>query len=219
MRYTLYYAPGAASFAVHWLLVELGAEHDAVRLDLERKDQKGSDYLRLNPAGKVPTLIIDGTPHAEVAALLMMIAEAHPDRNLVPQPGSPERFAFLQLYFFLANTLQPAFRAWFYPDEPAGPDRRDAVMANARSAIEAAWDALDTRLEAQGGGYLFGADMSVADYLAVMLMRWSRNMPRPAAAWPNIAAYLRRVAAIPSLAEVHRREDLPFWPEEAALNP
>ena len=97
MKYTLYYAPGAASFAVHWLLVELGADYEAVRLDLGRKDQHGSHYLRLNPAGKVPTLVIDDRPHAEAAALLMMIAELHPERPLVPPPGSPERFDFLQL--------------------------------------------------------------------------------------------------------------------------
>ena len=113
MRYTLYYAPGAASFAVHWLLVDLGAEYEAVRLDLQRQDQKGSHYLRLNPAGKVPTLLIDGRPHAECAALLWMIAEEQGERPLIPAPGSDHRFDFLRLYFFLANTLQPAFRAWF----------------------------------------------------------------------------------------------------------
>jgi glutathione S-transferase len=211
MGYTLYYAPGAASFAVHWLLVELGVEYEAVRLDLERQDQKGSHYLRLNPAGKVPTLIIDGEAHAETAALLMMIAEAHPGLGLVPAPGSPERFGFLQLYFYLANTLQPAFRAWFYPHEPAGPDQRDAVMAHAREAIEEAWSRIDAMLEGKES-YLFGDEMTVADYLLVMLMRWSRNMPKPAAAWPNLSAYLERVAAMTSLAEVQHREDLPFWP-------
>jgi glutathione S-transferase len=216
MKYTLYYAPGAASFAVHWLLVELGAEYEAVRLDLERRDQKGSHYLRLNPAGKVPTLVIDDHPYAEAAALLLMIAEDHPDRALVPQPGSPERFPFLQLYFFLANTLQPAFRAWFYPHEPAGPEQAEAVMANARSQIEAAWERIDALLAGRAG-FLFGAEPGVADYLLAMLMRWSRNMPKPAAAWPNISAYLRRIAGIPSLAEVHAREEMPFWPEAAAL--
>ena len=215
MKYTLYYAAGAASFAVHWLLVDLGAEYEAVRLDLDRKDQKGSHYLRLNPAGRVPTLVIDGIPYAEAAALLLMIAEEHPDRPLVPAPGSRDRFAFLQHYFFLANTLQPAFRAWFYPHEPAGAEQEEAVMASARVQIEAAWDRVDAMLA--GGPYLFGAELSVADYLAVMLMRWSRNMPKPAAAWPNISAYLHKIALIPSLAEVHAREELPFWPVGAQL--
>jgi glutathione S-transferase len=215
MRYTLYYAPGAASFAVHWLLVELGADFEAVRLDLDRRDQKGADYLRLNPAGKVPTLLIDGQPYAEAAALLWMLADAHPGRGLVPEPGSGSRFAFLQLHFVLANTLQPAFRAWFYPHEPAGPDQVDAVMAVARRQIESAWDRIDSQLEG-AEAFLFGADMTVADFLLVMLMRWSRNMPKPAADWPNIAAYLGRIATMPSLAEVQAREDLPFWTEGAA---
>ena len=216
MKYTLYYAPGAASFAVHWLLVDLGADYEAVRLDLGRKDQHGSHYLRLNPAGKVPTLVIDDRPHAEAAALLMMIAELHPERPLVPPPGSPERFDFLQLYFRLANTLQPAFRGWFYPHEPAGPDQAEAVMESARTQIESEWSRIDARLEGCET-FLFGDEMSIADYLLVMLMRWSRNMPKPATAWPNIAAYLRRVARLESLREVHSREDLPFWPDGSAL--
>jgi glutathione S-transferase len=31
--YTLYYAPGAASLVVHWLLIETGAKHELRRLD------------------------------------------------------------------------------------------------------------------------------------------------------------------------------------------
>jgi glutathione S-transferase len=215
MRYTLYYAPGAASFAVHWLLVALDADFEAVRLDLGRQDQKNADYLRLNPAGQVPTLLIDGRPYAEAAALLWMLADAHPGRGLVPEPGSGSRLAFLQLHFFLANTVQPAFRAWFYPHEPAGAEQVDAVMAVAKGRIESAWDRIDSRLQGSGA-FLFGADMTVADYLLVMLMRWSRNMPRPAAGWPNIAAYLGRIATMPSLAEVQAREGLAAWPGEAA---
>lgn len=215
MKYKLYYAPGAASFAVHWLLVELGAEHEAIRLDLDRNEQKAPDYLRINPAGKVPTLLIDGRPFAEVAALLLMIAEEHPGRSLVPSPRSEHRFAFLQLYFHLANTLQPAFRAWFYPDEAAGPDNGEAARASARERIERSWDRIAAQLEGKTG-FLFGADVSVADFLLVMLMRWSRNMPRPAATWPAIASYLGRVAAMPSLREVQARERLVNWPEDDA---
>ena len=37
--YVLYYSPGAASFAVHWLLIELGVQFDARRLDLDARRQ------------------------------------------------------------------------------------------------------------------------------------------------------------------------------------
>ena len=44
-----------------------------------------------------------------------------------------------------------------------------------------------------------------------ILARWSRNMPRPAAAWPHVKAYLDRMRARPGLREVHAREGLTDW--------
>jgi len=58
--YALYYNPGSASFAVHWMLNELQAPHRLIRVDFEAKQQKSAEYLQLNPSGKVPTLIVDG---------------------------------------------------------------------------------------------------------------------------------------------------------------
>ncbi|MGA1731166.1 MAG: glutathione S-transferase, partial [Steroidobacteraceae bacterium] len=57
--YTLHYAPGAASFAPHWLLIELGVEHQLVRVDLAAGEHKQPAYLKLNPNGLVPTLVVD----------------------------------------------------------------------------------------------------------------------------------------------------------------
>ncbi len=52
--YTLYGSPGAASLAVHWLLIELGAAHEYVVVDTAAKQQKEGWYLKLNPNGVVP---------------------------------------------------------------------------------------------------------------------------------------------------------------------
>jgi hypothetical protein len=75
MTYLLYYAPGSASLAVHWMLIELGVEFRTERLDLAAGDQRSPAYLRVNPAGRVPTLVIDGETYTESAALLMLLAE------------------------------------------------------------------------------------------------------------------------------------------------
>ena len=74
MSYTLFYAPGAASLAVHWMLIELGAAFRAERLDLEAGEQRSPTFLQLNPAGRVPTLVVDGQICTESAALLMLLA-------------------------------------------------------------------------------------------------------------------------------------------------
>jgi len=208
--YTLYYAPGAASLAVHWMLIELGAPFSLVKIDIDAKEHKGAAYLKINPRGQIPALVIDGKPHAETAALLLLLAERHPEKHLAPAPGEAGRADFLQTLFYFANTLQPAFRLWFYPEDGAGAAHVEAVKAQARAVIEAAWDRLDSLL-ADGRPFVVGNRLSAADFLGTMLTRWSRNMPRPAQNWPHIGAYMARMKALPSLREVHAREGLTDW--------
>lgn len=209
--YTLYYMPGAASFAVHWLLIEIGAPHELRRIDGEAGEHKQPAYLKLNPNGVVPTLIVDGEPVYESAALVMLLAARHPAAGLVPPSGTRAEAMYLQWALHLANTVQPAFRAWFYPDEPAGAEHAEAVKARARARIEAAWDRLDQHL-ALHGPFIAGATLSAADFSAVMLARWSRNMPRTATEWPALARLVATLKARPSFAELYRREGLTEWP-------
>jgi len=208
--YTLYYTPGAASLAVHWLLIDLGVPFEAICLDLGARQHKDPGYLALNPNGLVPTLVVDGQPVYECAALLMLLAERHPESGLVPAIATAERMAYLQWMTHLTNTVQAAFRGWFYPQEPAGEAAGPRVKEFSRDLVERAWDRVDARLAASGG-YIAGAQPSAADFLATMLMRWSRNMPKPATEWPAIREYVARMKARPSFREVYAREGLTEW--------
>ncbi len=210
MTITLYYAPGTASLVVHWLLIDLEVPHVLRRVDLEAREQKTPAYLALNPSGVVPTLVIDGAPRCEAAAIVMHLADAYPLAALAPAPGTPARARYYQWVCFMANTLQPAYRAWFYPDEPAGEAHADAAKAQARGRIEAAWDQVAVHLTS-GGPYLLGDEVSAADFLLTMLMRWSRNMPRPAHTAPVLAAHAQRMKARPSFRELYAREGLTDW--------
>ena len=211
MTYTLFYAPGTASMAVHWMLIELGAPLELVRVDFEAGDQRDPAYLKLNPAGRVPTLVVDGRPYSESAALLMLLAERHPRAGLAPAPAAPDRAKWLETMLFLANTVSPAFRDWFYANKDGDPAGAEAVRALARSRIEGAWDRLDAQL-ADSEAYLFGDRPGAVDFLAAMLMRWSRNMPGPANQWPALAGYVGRMADLPSFHELCDREGIAPWP-------
>ncbi len=208
--YTLYFAPGAASLAVHWLLLELGAEHRLEKVDLAAGQQRQADYLKLNPNGVVPTLIVDGAPMYECAALLLMLAERHPDAGFAPAPGSRERQLYLQWMLHLANTLQPAFRIWWYPQDVAEGAAQDIAKSKVQAKIEAVWDRLSAHLDSSGP-YVCGDAISVADFYATMLMRWSRNMPRPATEWPVLAAFAARMKARPSFRKLYEIEGLSEW--------
>lgn len=208
--YTLYYSPGAASLVVHWLLIEIGARHELRKLDFASREHKRPEYLALNPAGRVPTLLIHGEPMTESAAMVMHLADAHPNFGLAPEPGSMERAKYYQWIVFLANTLQPAFRDFYYPDEAAGPDNAEATRTRAAEVIEAAWDQIEAHL-ARRGPYLLGPSVCAADFLLTMLMRWSRNLPRPATEWPQLAALAQRMKARPGFGLLYEREGLTEW--------
>lgn len=208
--YTLYFAPGAASLVVHWLLIELDVPHVLEAVDTKAGAQKRPEYLALNPNGVVPTLVIDGKPHYEAAALLMHLADADPERRFAPAPGDPLRIDYTQWMFNLANMVQPLFRQWWYPHEPAGESQAEAVLAHVQPRIEAQWARIDRHL-AEHGPHLLGERLSAADFYLVMLMRWSRNMPRSAIEWPHLAALAARLKARPSFARLYEREGLTEW--------
>lgn len=209
--YTLYYSPGAASMCVHLALLETNAPHELILVDLAAGQQRDPAYLKLNPNGVVPTLLIDGKPFYEAAAALMTIAERHPEAKLVPPADSLARAAWNQWIVHLANTLQPAFRLWFYPqDIAADAASQDGVKAAAQRKVEAAWDRLEAHLSANGP-YLLSDAPSAADLLLIMLMRWSRNMPKPVTQWPALAAYASRMKSRPSWKRLYEIEGLTEW--------
>jgi glutathione S-transferase len=196
---------------VHQALIETSAEYRLIPVDLQAGGQRDPAYLKLNPNGVVPTLLIDDVPFTESAALLMAIATRHPQAGLAPAETSPSRIAWYQWIVYLANTLQPAFRSWFYPgDISDDPETQALFMPATRRKIESAWARIDLHLAAQGP-YLLGAEFSAADLMLIMLMRWSRNMPRPATEWPALRQYAARMKDRPSWKQLNALEGLSDW--------
>jgi glutathione S-transferase len=195
---------------VHWLLIDLGLPHDLVKLDIAAREHKTPEYLALNPSGVVPTLLIEGKPMCEAAAMAVLLAEAKPESGLIPPPGNAKRGELLQWMFCLANTLQPSFRLWWYPSEAAGEAHAEAGKATAEARIHDVFANLDAHL-AKTGPYLLGECASVADFMLVMLMRWSRNMPKTALDYPALAKLATLMKARPSWKALYESEGLTEW--------
>jgi glutathione S-transferase len=210
--YTLHYAPGSASLAVHLALLEIGTAYRLEKVDLGANERSPA-YLELNPRGQVPTLVVDGQPFFESAALLLLLAERHPEARLAPPPGSVARAAYYQWMLFLATALGAPYRSWFYPGDLGGRDGRslpEFVRDAVRQRIEDGWSILDAHLAARGP-YVLGADVSAVDLLAIMYMRWSRNMPRPATQWPALRRFADAMRARPSWGKLYAAEGLTDW--------
>jgi len=214
--YTLYYAPSTASMVVHLALLEIGAPYELKRLDFRAGEQRDPAYLALNPQGVVPTLIIDGKPMVESAALLMILADRHPESHLAPAPGTPERDAWYQWIVYLSNNLAATYRFWFYPLDLGAEQHPPVVRQALQRKIEGIWDRLESVLSV-GGPYLLGSEFSGVDLLLTMLMRWSRNMPRTALEWPSLKRLADLVRTRPSWKKVCEIEGTTDWPNYRPL--
>ncbi|HTV85618.1 MAG TPA: glutathione S-transferase family protein [Dyella sp.] len=208
--YTLYYSPGTASMVVHLALLEIGADYELKLVDIEQGAQHDAQYRKLNPCGHVPTLVIDGQPVWESVALLTILAERHPQAKLIPPAGTPAHNAWLQWSVYLSNTLMSSYRFWFYPRELGSEEHSPAIRAALQNKIEKVWDHLDTHLSAHGP-YMLGTEFSGIDLLLIMLLRWSRNMPRPATEWPALKRFAELMRARESWKRLYELEGLSTW--------
>src|SRR5216683_8307302 len=102
---TLYFAPGSSSMAVHIALHEIGAPFEGRPMSFKKNDMRSPEYLALNPEGKVPTLVIDGRPLTEVAAILFYLAKRFPEAGLLPRDDIEADARALSWMSFIASTL------------------------------------------------------------------------------------------------------------------
>jgi glutathione S-transferase len=106
---TFYLSPGSSSMAVHIALHEIGVPFETRSLSFHKKEHRQAPFLALNPAGKVPTLLVDGTPVTEVAGCLLYLAKRFPEARLLPGDPLGEAQA-VSWMSFIASTLHPARR-------------------------------------------------------------------------------------------------------------
>jgi glutathione S-transferase len=207
--YQLHYFPANASAAPHMLLEQIGAEYNLMLVDRARNAQKSGEYLRINPNGRIPTLVDGNLIVSEAAAIVLHLVDQHADAGLAPQVGTPERAKYYQWLTFLTNSLQEELMIWQYPDRLAGNDASatDVVKHGAEARANRFLDVIEDHLRANGPLFL-GNRLCAADFYLVMLSRWARPMVRPPRSRPSIAKLLDRVTALPSVRRAYEQEGI-----------
>lgn len=203
----LYYYPGNASLLPHVMLREAGVPFELRLVDREKGAQKSAEYLRLNPNGRIPVLVDGDLVLFETAAIVLHLIDRFPEAGLAPATGTKERAEFYKWIAHLTNTPQPEFRAWFYPhehvsDEAAIPSVKQAAGERLNRMFDLISEQLGDRT------WLLGERFSAADIFLFMLIRWSRNMPRPARTIPNLKALADRVLERPAVRAACEAEGL-----------
>jgi glutathione S-transferase len=105
---TLYLSPGSSSMAPHIALHEIGVDFESRWISFAKREQHTPEYLKLNPEGKVPTLLVDGHPLTEVAAVLYYLAKRFPKAGLFPEGDLEAEAQVVSWMSFIASTIHPA---------------------------------------------------------------------------------------------------------------
>ena len=189
----LYHAPGACSLAVHIALREAGQSFDLHKVDLAtHRLADGSDYRAISPRGYVPLLELDnGARHTEAAALLQYVGDLDASRPLLPA-GGVDRLAAVEWLGFVATELHKVFSPWLWHAETA-----DSTKQACRDKLALRFAELDRRLASSQ--WLALDRFTVADAYAFTIVSWAPMLRVDLKPYPNLIAYLARVAERPAV--------------------
>jgi glutathione S-transferase len=189
----LYYAPGACSLSPHIVAQELG-----ITLALEKVDTRakkladGSDYWAVNPKGYVPALRLDtGELLTEGPAIVQYLADSKPEAKLAPANGTLARYRLQEMLGYINSEIHKTFSPLFNPATTPELRQDRTEYLHKRFAL------LDKRLADQP--YLFGEQFTVADAYLFTVASWAPFAKVDLSAFPNLLAFLARVAARPAV--------------------
>jgi glutathione S-transferase len=206
MSTKLYYAPGACSFASHIALEESGIPYETQKLDLAAGDQRREEYLKLNPRGRVPTLVVDGHVLTENVGILTYIGGGYPKANLWPAT-TWDQAKLVSTLAWLSNTVHPAYahvvRSQRYADDEAA---QQSIQAKGRTMFEGYLREIDQLL--QGRQWAIGDHFTVADGYLLVFYRWGNRQKMGVRSLANYTALAERVLARPAVKKVMADEGI-----------
>lgn len=184
--YTFYHAPGSSSLAVHIALNEVGASFEGKTISFANRDQDPPEFRGLNPEGRVPTLVIDGRPLTEVAAILYYLARRYPEARLFPVGDIAAEAQVISWMSFTAATLHPA---------------RQRGQEHAQQVYRWAEQRLGKNDWAVQGRY------SIADiHLFRLFWRFRGSLGADPATFPNLTAHHDRMMQRPAVRKTFEAE-------------
>ena len=186
---TLYHHPQSRSAGARVLLEELGVDYRIELMDLQAGEQRRPEFLALNPLGKLPTLVDDGTVVTEQVAIYLHLADRFPEAGLAPAVGDSARGSYLRWMVYYASCFEPAVVDRAQKRDPAEP-----MISPYRD-----FDSMLAALEAQlaRGPWMLGDRFSAADVLWGTALSWTTRFGLVPAS-PVIAQYIERAKARPA---------------------
>lgn len=161
---TLYhYWRSSASWRVRWALALKGLTYESRPINLLKGEQRSAPYLKLNPAGQVPCLLIAGDPCCESMAIIEYLDEKYPKTPLLPQ-GAMDRLRVRQASLIIVAGTQPL--------QNLAPQNFYSNDLDLRTKWCQHWISLGLRayedcIRKQAGTFSFGSQLTMADLCLV----------------------------------------------------
>jgi glutathione S-transferase len=194
MRMKLYEFGPTRAIRVRWTLQELGVDFESIHVDLLAGEHRRPEFLKINPAGKLPVLIDGDFVLTESVAIVLYLGEKYPEKGLLPA-GIEARAQVNRWLLFAATELeQPLWRisrhTSLYPEEERLP--KDVRLAGRDFQEMAA--VLEKHM--QGRKFVAGDNPTVADFVTAYTLDWG-NEAKLLGDCPHLLAYMERMYARP----------------------
>jgi glutathione S-transferase len=202
-KYKLYGTVMTGTCAIHAALEELGVPYELVEITTSKGQQNTEEYRKINPRQQVPSLMLpDNQVITEGPAILMHLADAHPETNLAPACGTIERSQINRwLLFFSANVYEGELRKLVGHLYTTDADGGEAVQASANEYVNWHYEIFETALV--NGPYFLDDNFTILDIYVWMLAQWmDANWLK--ANCPKILRLADTVKVRPAVAPVHK---------------
>jgi len=201
---TLYGAAASGSVGVEAALTLLGLPYQLIEGATWVEPAARERVAPTNPMRQIPTLVLpDGEVMTESAAILIYLADLHPEARLAPAPSDPRRRQFLRWMLYVSSAIYSLH--WIKPDVTriGAPDSaRDAVVNAVHERIAFCWSNMDRQLTP--GRYLLGDELTVLDLYVAVISRFGPWRERFYEAAPGMAPAIGRIDEEPRLAALWR---------------
>lgn len=197
MSLVFYWHPMSSATPVACALAELEVPHERVLIDIRNGEQRTPEYLAINPNGKVPCLVVDGTPLFEGLAIHLWLGDRFGvAKGLWPQDGTPARLEALSWCTWAYVTYGAVIgRVWLATSDDALRNA-DHAAAGIRTAT-ALLDLLEARLSQQP--WMLGEAYSLVDLVVGQVVGYGTYLGAAVEAHPAVAAWLQQVQARPAM--------------------
>ncbi len=191
----LYEFAPTRSIRARWMLQELGLDFESVTVNLAAGEHHHPEFLKINPAGKLPVLVDNDLVLTESVAIVLYLAEKYPDQGLVPTDLKQRSQVYRWLLFAATELEQPLWRiarhTSLYPEHLRLP----AEVSLARQDFTDMAGVMEDHM--QGRQFIVGNTVTVADFVCAYTLDWA-NEVQLLDHCPQLLEYMERMYARPN---------------------